>query len=101
MTQLTIYDIASLLLQFYPGMGACGWHSSSSDYIFAISAHAWSGGNKCGKSARICHGSKCVTAKLVDECPGCSSGSLDLSPAAFKKLASLSTGQVNIKWHFT
>lgn len=89
--------------QFEPGMGACGQHSSSSDMITAISKSIWDGGAHCGKSAKVCKASDkshCVTVKIVDECPSCSAGSLDLSPAAFKGLADLSVGEVKITWSY-
>lgn len=85
---------------FKPGMGACGWRSGSGDMIAAISGSKWDGGKHCGKSASVCHGSACVNVKIVDMCPSCAPGSLDLSPAAFKGLANLDLGIIGITWHF-
>jgi len=87
---------------FYPGLGACGGHNTSNDRIVALSKAIWNRGGRCGDMIKITNAKngKTVTVKVVDECPECSAASLDLSPAAFKKLASLSEGQIKINWHF-
>lgn len=85
---------------FKPGMGACGWWSGSSDMITAISQKRWGGGKYCGRMLRVCHSGKCTRVKIVDMCPGCGKGSLDLSPRAFKKLAPLSQGVIGVSWSF-
>ncbi|KAF9105304.1 hypothetical protein BGX29_000250 [Mortierella sp. GBA35] len=45
---------------------------------------------------------KAVNVRIVDTCPGdeCAYGSLDLSPAAFKKIGDLATGILNIEWYY-
>jgi hypothetical protein len=68
----------------------------------------------------IFYGNKSVTVQVVDECDGCGPNDLgerhdidvsapfhslgfssaDLSPAAFKDLAPLSEGEIDIKWEF-
>lgn len=47
----------------------------------------------------VCNGpSKCIFVRVVDTCAGCAEGShhVDLTQAAFKKLASLDTGILNV-----
>ena len=40
-----------------------------------------------------------VTVTVVDTCPGCAPGSVDLSPTAFQQLASLDVGRIHgISW---
>ena len=40
-----------------------------------------------------------VTVTVVDTCPGCAPGSVDLSPTAFQQLASLDVGRLHgISW---
>ena len=40
-----------------------------------------------------------VTVTVADTCPSCAVGSVDLTPAAFKKLAPLSVGRIHgVKW---
>ncbi len=41
-----------------------------------------------------------VDATIGDLCPGCSSGSIDLSPSAFQQLASLDAGRIQVSWDF-
>ncbi|CAD6888530.1 unnamed protein product [Tilletia controversa] len=82
------------------GMGSCGWHNNSEQFVAAISAAQYHAGGYCGKQARVCHSGGCVKVKLVDECPGCNYGSLDLSPAAFRALAPMRVGVIDITWSF-
>jgi expansin (peptidoglycan-binding protein) len=37
--------------------------------------------------------------RVVDSCPGCAHGDLDLSQTAFAELAPLSAGRIAITWH--
>ena len=43
---------------------------------------------------------KSVDATVVDLCPDCASGSIDLSPGAFNQLASPDTGRIHVDWNF-
>ncbi|KAF9896236.1 hypothetical protein BX616_007849 [Lobosporangium transversale] len=59
--------------------------------------------SQCGKMIRVHYGGKSVDLKVVDTCPSqyCDEGALDLSQAAFKKLAGgLSKGVLPLKWEF-
>ncbi|KAL1928374.1 hypothetical protein VTP01DRAFT_2730 [Rhizomucor pusillus] len=91
---------------YTPGLGSCGWDNSESQLVAALNADQMgNGGNpnknpKCGKKAKVTYKGKSVTVKIVDTCPTCSHGSLDLSPAAFKRLAPLSVGRIPIKFSF-
>ncbi|XP_055351841.1 papain inhibitor-like [Paramacrobiotus metropolitanus] len=94
---------------FYaPGLAACGKTNKESDLIVAVShveygKHA--NPNKapvCGKCALVkADGTtKSVKVNVVDSCPGCNSGSVELSPAAFKKLASVDKGRIQVTWDY-
>ncbi|KAG0082316.1 hypothetical protein BGZ93_007009 [Podila epicladia] len=86
---------------FTDSVGSCGTQFTTSDMIVAMNAPQQGGNNaQCGKSVRIQHNGKSVTAKVVDTCPECASGSLDLSQAAFSSLASLDQGVIDITWSF-
>ncbi|KAG2200001.1 hypothetical protein INT47_000351 [Mucor saturninus] len=88
------------------GMGSCGHDSSDSDYIVALNYGQMNNGANpnnnplCGKkiTAKGPNGSVIVT--IVDTCPGCAYGDLDLSPAAFAKIADMARGRVPITWSF-
>ena len=42
---------------------------------------------------------KHVDVTVVDLCPGCGPNDIDLSEGAFKKLASLGTGRIQVTWN--
>ncbi|KAL4243992.1 hypothetical protein ABKN59_010775 [Abortiporus biennis] len=93
---------------FGVGLGACGWHNTDSDFIVALNQPLFErfGNNAiCSKIVNIRAANKpnspTVRATIVDECPGCGSGDLDMSPTLFKKFASLDQGIVKISWEIT
>ncbi|ORX63314.1 hypothetical protein K493DRAFT_148348, partial [Basidiobolus meristosporus CBS 931.73] len=91
---------------FAPGLGSCGIVSTSSQLIAAMNAPQFgeyanpSHSPVCFKCAMI-HGPKgSVKVQIVDKCPSCKEGSLDLSPAAFEHIADLAQGRVHIDWSY-
>ncbi|KAF8952839.1 hypothetical protein BGZ52_003469 [Haplosporangium bisporale] len=52
----------------------------------------------CGQCIRVTGPNGTVDVQIVDMCPGCKSGDVDLTPGAFSKIAHLDTGRVNISW---
>ncbi|KAI8388000.1 RlpA-like double-psi beta-barrel-protein domain-containing protein-containing protein [Radiomyces spectabilis] len=85
-------------------MGSCGWENSASDLIAALNHIQMNNGANpnnnpnCGRHILIDGPDGQVKVEIVDTCPGCESGSVDLSPAAFTHIASLGDGRVPIKW---
>ncbi len=41
---------------------------------------------------------KSVVVAITGDCPGCQLSDLDLSPAAFNDIASLSLGRIDVTW---
>ncbi|KAI9315201.1 RlpA-like double-psi beta-barrel-protein domain-containing protein-containing protein [Dichotomocladium elegans] len=88
------------------GLGSCGWNNDNSELVAAVNhVQMANGGNpnnnpNCGKTITINGPKGSVNVKVVDTCPGCSYGDIDLSPAAFEKIADLSAGRVQIDWTF-
>ncbi|ORX76948.1 barwin-like endoglucanase [Basidiobolus meristosporus CBS 931.73] len=88
------------------GTSACGTTSSDSELVAAINAPQWmasanpNNSPSCGKCAKVTGPNGTVTVKIVDKCPSCAYGSLDLSPTAFSKIASLDAGRVQISWSY-
>ncbi|GAN03482.1 riboflavin aldehydeforming enzyme [Mucor ambiguus] len=84
------------------GSGSCGGSNSDNELVAAISGELMGSGSKksshCGKYITVKgkHGS--VKLKIVDTCPGCKKGDVDMSRAAFEKIAKLSEGRVPISW---
>ncbi|ORX97261.1 barwin-like endoglucanase [Basidiobolus meristosporus CBS 931.73] len=91
---------------FYaPGLGACEVTSGPNELIAALNApqygNAPRGSDSCFKCASVTGPKGSVKVKIVDKCPGCKHGDLDLSPAAFNKIANEADGRVSISWTYT
>lgn len=82
---------------FADGTGACGF-ATSTDYVAALNMPDWMGSGMCGTCAAIDGPMGSVTVRIVDLCPECASGDLDLSPAAFDQIAERSAGRVAMSW---
>ncbi|CBQ70620.1 conserved hypothetical protein [Sporisorium reilianum SRZ2] len=86
------------------GFGACGWYNSGSDFIVAMNAPEWNGGSNCGKTVTITNTQNGNTqrAQVVDLCPGCSWGSLDMSTSLFSALnnGNMDAGVFPITWSY-
>lgn len=74
--------------------------SSDSDYIVALNAAQYGSGGYCNQGITITYNGKSVGATIVDMCPGCAYGSLDMSPALFKEFADESVGTFQMTWDF-
>ena len=97
---------------FNVSLGACGYHNDDQQPVVAIShslfddAPGYNGLNSntnpyCGEEITICRDEHSHRAKIVDRCTGCSTYSLDLSPALFCQLAPLSIGRIpDVEWWF-
>ncbi|KAI8582151.1 hypothetical protein K450DRAFT_171438, partial [Umbelopsis ramanniana AG] len=91
---------------YAPGLGSCGHDNKDTDMIAALNAPQMgsypnpNNNPNCGKYAKVTGPKGTVRVKIVDTCPPCLSGSLDLSPAAFVKIANLAQGRVNIHWEW-
>ncbi|KAF8599858.1 hypothetical protein BDV93DRAFT_428045, partial [Ceratobasidium sp. AG-I] len=83
---------------FYPGLGACGGTNTQYEYVVALDAPLWNNGANCWRGITIQAYGKQVNAAIVDLCPGCGYGSLDLAPALFQQFTSLDTGRFGITW---
>ncbi|KAI1796501.1 RlpA-like double-psi beta-barrel-protein domain-containing protein-containing protein [Ganoderma leucocontextum] len=81
-------------------LGACGAPSQNSDLVVALSADQYAEGTHCWRHIGVHYQGQLVDATVVDLCPGCASGSIDLSPAAFEQLAPLDDGRVEVSWDF-
>ncbi|KAI8975211.1 hypothetical protein BDF20DRAFT_836634 [Mycotypha africana] len=83
---------------------ACtGSSISSHDRIVALNADQYgdedSKSSWCGKHIRVCGDKGCASAKIVDLCPECGYGDLDLTPVLFKEVVgSKDQGVGEISW---
>ncbi|KAL4258722.1 RlpA-like domain superfamily protein [Pleurotus pulmonarius] len=85
---------------YHTGQGACGARSNDEDHVVALSSEEFSRSNHCFKHIVIHHQGREVDATIVDRCEGCSRFALDLSPGAFKMLASLDEGTAEVTWEY-
>lgn len=81
------------------GVGNCTIEFTSASLIAAINAPQWAGSAHCGECLRVTGPLGTVDVKVVDQCPECLTGDLDLSPAAFAAIANPIDGRVAISWH--
>jgi expansin (peptidoglycan-binding protein) len=82
------------------GTGACSFDASPDDLmVAAMNAPDFDNAAWCGACLEVTGPMGVVTVRVVDECPGCAHGDLDLSPQAFQQLAPLSAGRISIMWH--
>jgi expansin (peptidoglycan-binding protein) len=83
------------------GSGACGFERQSGGplLVAAMNAPDWGGSGVCGMCAQVTGPRGQVTVRIVDLCPECQRGDLDLSPEAFDQIAERSAGRVPITWN--
>jgi hypothetical protein len=94
-----IYSPTGDVTYFDPsGIGACGRKSQIGEMVAAVSASSFKG--KCGMTIKVTSGGKSVTVKVVDKCSGCNSNMLDLSPAAFARIANKGEKTVKATWEY-
>ncbi|KAL0071555.1 hypothetical protein AAF712_001412 [Marasmius tenuissimus] len=91
------------LTYYQTGLGACGGYNNPSDFIVALNTAQYGGGYpgpNCGKHITISYGGKTHDATIVDECPTCDHGDLDLSQSLFEFFAPTSVGVLQAEWWF-
>lgn len=92
--EATYYDFAN-------GDGACMFGPSPEDLnVAALNSPDYANAAWCGACADVTGPSGKVRVRIVDRCPECPSGNLDLSPQAFSQIAALNLGRVPITWAF-
>jgi expansin len=81
------------------GDGACMFGPSPNDLmVAAMNADEYNNSAYCGAYLHVIGPKGEVTVRIVDLCPECSTGHLDLSQQAFAKIADLPLGRVSITW---
>lgn len=82
------------------GTGNCSFDASPNDLmVAAINGADYATAAWCGACLEVTGPTGKVTVRVVDQCPGCAKGDLDLSPEAFQLLSPLSAGRIPITWH--
>ena len=80
------------------GTGACGFKATPNDLDVAAMNGSQYKKSWCGQCVLVTGPKGMVKVRIVDLCPGCAFGGLDLSEQAFGAIAALSAGRVKITW---
>jgi len=81
------------------GDGACMFGASPNDLmVAAMNAEEYNHSIYCGAYVSVQGPKGAVTVRIVDLCPECKAGHLDLSLEAFAEIADVAAGRVNITW---
>lgn len=66
--------------------------------VGAMNTIDYAGSKICGACLEVIGPTDTILVRIVDRCPGCGQGDIDLSPLAFSKLADTSRGVIPIRW---
>ena len=92
--EATYYDFAD-------GSGNCSFDPTPNDLMVGAMNHTdYAASAACGACAHVTGPNGEVTVRIVDRCPECPAGDIDLSPEAFEKIAELAQGRVPISWQY-
>lgn len=80
------------------GKGNCSFDVDPSRMVAAMNGPDYERAAWCGACVEVTGPQGSVVVRVVDQCPGCARGDLDLSREAFAKIAALDTGRVAISW---
>lgn len=81
------------------GGGNCSYPGPPADNLFvALSPSEYAAAAGCGGYLDVTGPKGKVRVKIVDKCPGCPVGQIDLSKKAFARIADLSAGMVSITY---
>ena len=83
------------------GLPNCSYPSPPADGLFvALPPSQYDGAAACGGYLTVSGPDGSVTVQVIDQCPDCATGHIDLSEAAFAELAPLSAGQINVRYQY-
>jgi hypothetical protein len=81
------------------GLPNCSYPSPPADGLFvALSPGAYDSAAACGGYLEVHGPDGSVRAEVIDQCPGCGDGHIDLSEAAFSAIAPLNAGLVDVTY---
>lgn len=92
--EATYYDFAD-------GSGNCGFPATPDDLMVGAMNHVdYAASAVCGACVHVEGPQGAVDLRIVDQCPECPEGDIDLSPEAFSRIAELAAGRVPITWQY-
>ncbi|KAF4035286.1 hypothetical protein GN244_ATG12692 [Phytophthora infestans] len=98
----TVYTLST------PSSGNCNfmsWPDAAATKYAALNAEQWEETINCGRCAEVsCTDASCSGQSeivyIMDQCPGCAYGDLDLSPDVFESITGQSYTKLSIEWKF-
>ncbi|KAG7397253.1 hypothetical protein PHYBOEH_001065 [Phytophthora boehmeriae] len=80
--------------------------SASTNYV-ALNQEQWDNLGNCGRCIEVsCVDDQCTAknktavVQVLDRCPECKSGDLDLSPTVYKEITGLDPNRLKVRWRF-
>jgi len=84
---------------FADGSGNCCFPATPTDLMVGAMNHTdYDGSYACGSCVRVTGPDSVIDIRIVDQCPECPAGDIDLSPLAFSCIADIGRGRVPISW---
>src|SRR5215831_10181244 len=80
------------------GLPNCGYSPPADGLFVALPAAEYAGAAGCGGYLEVSGPGGSVRVKVIDRCPECAAGHIDLSEAAFARLAPLPAGLINVSY---
>lgn len=80
------------------GTGNCSFEADPGRMVAAMNAADYASAAWCGACLAVTGPMGEVVVRVVDQCPGCAHGDLDLSREAFGMISPLAAGRVPITW---
>jgi expansin len=80
------------------GEGNCSFEKTGDLMVGAMNQVDYENSQACGAHIAVTGPKGTVTIRIVDRCPECPKGAIDLSREAFAKIAPTSAGKVSISW---
>ena len=82
------------------GGGNCSYPAPPPDNLYvAMPASEYDAAAPCGSYLEVTGPDGSVRVKVVDQCPECAAGHIDLSATAFARIAPLSAGLIPVSYH--
>jgi expansin (peptidoglycan-binding protein) len=83
------------------GLPNCSYPSPPADGLFvALSPSEYDSAGACGGYLEVTGPDGSVRVEVIDQCPECGGGHIDLSETAFARLAPLSAGLINVSYTY-
>lgn len=101
LTRASVNPVHQGIATYYyaSGDGSCMFGPSPTDLmVTALNAEEYQTAAWCGAYVRASGPKGTITVRIVDLCPECKAGHLDLSEQAFAKIADPVQGRVSITW---